>query len=78
MKAPASIVWRILVAALRTEIKEQITNATPRLFKKFNYRIDWFADRAQGPAMLSLDNYAHGPTAAYNSWCLLEKFDDTA
>ena len=48
------------------------------MFKKFNYRIDWFADRAQGPAMLSLDNYAHGPTAAYNSWCLLEKFDDTA
>ena len=54
-------------------IKEQITSATPRLFKKYNYRINWTSDCSKGPANLSLDNYSHGPTAPYNSWCLLHK-----
>ena len=52
-------------------ITHQITSATPRLFKKFNYKVKYI-DGSIGPANLSLDNYASGPTAAYNSWRLLE------
>ena len=51
-----------------------ITNATPRLFKKYNYQIKYM-DGAKGPANLPLDNYASGANAAYNSWCLLEKIE---
>ena len=53
-------------------ITERLTHATPRLFKKFNYRITW-SDGAKGPANLTLDNYSYGTTARYNSWCLLQK-----
>jgi hypothetical protein len=28
---------------------------------------------SKGPANLPLENYSHGPTAPYNSWCLLQK-----
>ena len=57
-------------------ILDKITNSTPRLFKKFNYRVK-YADGAKGPANLPLDNYAHGESAAYNSWCLLERDEVT-
>ena len=40
---------------------EPITKATPRLFKKFNYRISW-ADSSKGPASLRVENCAHGVT----------------
>lgn len=55
-------------------ISQKITNATPRLFKKFNYQIKYM-DGGKGPANLPLDNYAHGSDASYNSWCLLEKVE---
>ena len=45
-------------------------NATPRLVKKFNYRIVW-ADGIKGPAKLQVDNYGHGSHARYNSWVML-------
>ena len=54
----------------------KITSSTPRLFKKFNSRVK-YADGAKGPANLPLDNYAHGESAAYNSWCLLERDEVT-
>ena len=47
-----------------------VTNATPRLVKKFNYRIVW-ADGSKGPAKLQVDNYGHGPHARYSSWVIL-------
>ena len=56
-------------------ITHKITSATPRLYKKFNYGIKYI-DGSKGPANIPLDNYNHGPNAAYNSWCLLEKDED--
>ena len=54
-------------------ITHKITSATPRLFKKFNFKVKYI-DGSIGPGQrLPLDNYASGPTAPYNSWCLLEK-----
>ena len=38
-------------------ITDIVTDATPRVFKKFNYRITW-ADGSKGPAR-------------YNSWAIL-------
>ena len=49
------------------KITGSVTNATPRLVKKFNYRIVW-ADGTKGPAKLQVDNYGHGPHARHNSW----------
>ena len=43
---------------------------TPRVFKKFNYRIIW-ADGSKGPAKLCVENYGHGSDARYNSWAIL-------
>ena len=54
-------------------ITEKFTNATPRLFAKFNYRVKWF-DGWQNHSLI-LDNYLQGPTAPYHSWVLLEKVD---
>ena len=48
-------------------ITDVITNATPRLVKKFNYRISW-ADGSKGPAKLAVDNY--GTHARLNSWVI--------
>ena len=48
-------------------ITDIITNATPRVFKKFNYRIIW-ADGGsnQGASKkLSVENYRHGSDACY-------------
>ena len=53
-------------------ITHKITSATPRLFKKYNFKAEYI-DGSTGPANLPLENYASGPTAPYNSWCLLEK-----
>ena len=44
------------------KITSSVTNATPRLVKKFNYRIVW-ADGTKGPAKLQVDNYALWPWA---------------
>ena len=55
------------------KVYEQITNANPRLFKKFNYyRVVW-ADTAKGPTSLRVENYAHGSDAALDSWVVLER-----
>ena len=61
MRWPAPHGWLVGV------VTEKFTNATPRLFAKFNYRIKWF-DGWQNHNLL-LDNYLHGPDAPYNS-CL--------
>ena len=47
-----------------------ITNDTPRLAKKFNYRVVW-NDGTRGPAKLAVDNYGHGANARFNSWVIL-------
>ena len=52
-------------------ISEKFTQSTPRLFAKFNYRIQWF-DGWQTHKLI-LDKYLQGPTAPYGSWVLLEK-----
>ena len=49
------------------KITSEVTNATPRLAKKFNYRIVW-ADGTKGPAKLQVGNYGHGSHARYSSW----------
>ena len=51
-------------------ITDIVTDATPRVFKKYNYRIIW-ADGSKGPAKLSVENYGHGSDARYNSWAIL-------
>ena len=48
-----------------------ITNSTPRLFAKFNYRISW-ADNSKGPSKLGVESYAYGADARYNSWVILK------
>jgi len=58
--------------SLGTIIEKLTKEATPKLIKKFNYRVK-YTDGAKGPANLPLDNYSHGSKAAYNSWCLLTK-----
>ena len=52
------------------KITDIITQATPRLFKKFNFRIIW-TDGSKGPARLSVDNYGSGTHARFNSWVIL-------
>ena len=52
-------------------IKDKFTQATPRLYAKFNYRIKWFDGWENHK--LSLDDYNSGPAAPYKSWVLLEK-----
>ena len=52
------------------KITGMVTSGTPRLIKKFNYRIVW-ADGSKGPAKLQVDNYGHGSHARYNSWVIL-------
>ena len=47
-------------------ITDIVTNATPRVFKKFNYRIIW-ADGSKGPAKLCVENYGHGSDARYKA-----------
>lgn len=59
------------------KIYETVTSVTPRLFKKFNYRIKW-ADNSKGPASLKVDNYAHGEDAALDSWVQLVRKEDEA
>ena len=39
-------------------ITERLTSSTPRLFKKFNYRIKWSSDGSKGPANLQPENYS--------------------
>ena len=53
------------------KITDVITNKTPQLFKKFNYRVVW-ADKSKGPTKLGVDNYAFGESAGLNSWVILK------
>ena len=48
-----------------------ITRSTPRLFKQYKFRLV-SADGSKGPAKLSVENYAFGPQARYNSWVILK------
>ena len=57
--------WRV------GKITAVITDATPRLFKNFNFRVVW-ADKTKGPTKLAVENYGFGPHASYNSWVILE------
>ena len=43
-------------------IKEKFDQSTPRLYKKFNYRVKWFD--GWDNHKLDMDNYLSGPTAA--------------
>ena len=54
------------------KITAEITNSTPRLLKKFNYRITWALDKSKGPSKLATETYAHGSEARYNSWVILK------
>ena len=47
------------------KITNQITAATPRLFKNFNFRCTWTDGWTNN--MLKLDEYQGGPTAIYGS-----------
>ena len=58
-------------------ISDVVTNATPRLVKKFNYRIVW-SDGSKGPAKLSVENYGYGSDARNNSWAILSPATPTA
>ena len=53
-------------------ITDVITATTPRLFKKFNFRLVW-SDTSRGPASLRVENYAFGLDARLNSWVILEQ-----
>ena len=44
------------------KITDVITQSTPRLFKKFNFRIVW-SDGSKGPANLAVSNYGYGADA---------------
>ena len=57
---------------MKVLITDVITAATPRLFKKFNFRLVW-ADTSKEPASLGVANYAYGPDARLNSWVILEQ-----
>lgn len=54
------------------KVTDVITRKTPRLFKKFNFRMVW-ADGTKGPAKLAAESYAFGADARYNSWVILEQ-----
>ena len=63
--------WATPHSWLLGKIEKKFDQSTPRLFRKFNFRIKWFDGWENH--MLLLDNYNHGPTAPYKSWVLLEK-----
>ena len=65
MRWPAPHGWHL------GTIKSRINASTPRLFKQFNYRLQF--DDGWTNNMLTLDKYDYGPTAAYDSWVLIEK-----
>ena len=53
------------------KISSKITAETPRLFRNFNFRCVWSDGWTNN--MLTLEQYAGGPSAAYGSWVILEK-----
>ena len=63
--------WATPHGWLLGKITDKFDKSTPRLFKKFNYRIKWF-DGWENHKLI-LENYNSGPTAPYNSWVLLRK-----
>ena len=55
-------------------ITDIVTNATPRVFKKFNYRIIWADGGSKGPAISSvLRTIVTGQMLATNSWAILSR-----
>ena len=65
-------VWRETYGWQLGQITAVITSSTPRLYKKFNYRMVW-ADGTKGPAKLGVENYAYGTNAQLNSWVVLNE-----
>lgn len=63
--------WNTPHGWLLGTIKQKFDQSTPRLYKKFNYRVKWF-DGWENHNLL-LDNYNHGASAPYQSWVLLKK-----
>lgn len=57
-----------LVGTIKQKFSEA---ATPRLYKKYNYRVKWFDGWENHK--LNLDDYLSGSSAPYKSWALLEK-----
>ena len=53
------------------KITDLITNANPRLYKKFNFRVAW-ADGSKGPCKLDTATYSYGSDARLNSWVILK------
>ena len=53
------------------KFSSKITNATPRLFKNYNFRCVWSDGWTNN--LLTLEQYAGGPSAAYDSWVILKK-----
>ena len=54
------------------KITDVVTQKTPQLFKKFNFRVIW-SDGGKGPVKLDAASYACGPDARFNSWVVLEE-----
>lgn len=52
-------------------IVRKYDQSSPRLYAKFNYRVEWMD--GWGNHNLILDNYGAGKDAPYNSWVLLTK-----
>ena len=48
-----------------------ITQKTPQLFKKFNYRVVW-ADKSKRTSKLAVESYAFGESVRLNSWVILK------
>ena len=48
-----------------------ITQKTPQLFKKFNYRVV-LADKSKGASKLAVESYAFGESVRLNSWVILK------
>lgn len=57
------------------KITHMFDSSTPRLYAKYNYRIEWM-DGWENHKLL-LDNYASGREAPYSSWVLLHKSAST-
>ena len=54
------------------KITDVITEKTPQLFKKYNFRVMW-ADGTKGPTKLTVETYAYGDAARHDSWVILKE-----
>ena len=58
-------------------ITTRITEATPRLFKNYNFRCTWTDGWTNLNNMLKLDEYEGGPSAPYGSRVILTKASES-